>query len=136
MKFYVLDASAVLTFLLGKNPSVVRKFKSILSEIKNDKAKLYSTHLLPLEVGNGLRFSLADEELAKETFRKFFNLPIELLIFSSPQLAKVLELSFHLKISFYDTSYHFLAKLMDGTFVTCDAKYFRKAKDLGNVKLL
>lgn len=53
MKFYVLDASAVLTFLLGKNPSVVRKFKSILSEIKNDKAKLYSTHLLPLEVGKG-----------------------------------------------------------------------------------
>ena len=136
MKFYVLDASAVLTFLSEKNPAVARKFKRVLREAENGKAKLYSTHLLPLEIGNGLRFSFTDEGLTTEIFKNFFELPIELLTFSPPQLQKILDLSYQFKTSYYDTSYHLLAKLIGGIFITCDAKYFRKAKGFGNVELL
>lgn len=136
MIFYVLDASVVLTFLSEERPSVSRKFRKILKEAKNGRAKLGSTHLLPLEIGNGLRFSLTDEELAGETFKKLFNLPIDLVTFSFPQLEKILGLSYHFKTSVYDTSYHFLAKLQKGTFLTCDTKYFKKAKDFGHIELL
>lgn len=136
MNFYVLDASVVLTFLSEGQSLVIRKFEKVLEEAKDGRAKLCSTHLLPLEIGNGLRFSLTDEDLAGETFKKLFNLPIDLIAFSSPQLAKILELSYRFKTSFYDTAYHFLAKLQKGTFITCDAKYFMKAKEFGNIELL
>ncbi|MBM3209567.1 type II toxin-antitoxin system VapC family toxin [Candidatus Shapirobacteria bacterium] len=136
MKSYVLDASAVLAFLSEEKPSVVEKFAKILNEAKTGRAKLYSTHLLPLEIGNGLRFSLTDKELAGETFRKLFNLPIDLVAFSFPQLARILELSYHFQTSFYDTSYHLLAKLRKGTFLTGDAQYFKKAKGFGHIELL
>lgn len=136
MNFYVLDASVVLTFLSEGRPLVAKKFSKILKEAKDGKAKLCSTCFLPLEIGNGLRFSLTDEDLAKEALEKFFNLPIDLVAFSSPQLAKIFELSYQLRTSFYDTSYHFLAQLRKGAFLTCDAKYFKKAKELGSIELL
>ena len=136
MNDYILDASLVLTFLSEKKPSVAKEFEKILEEAKDGKARLCSTHLLPLEIGNGLRFSLKDEELAYESFKKVFNLPIDLVALSSSQLTKTLKLSFRFKTSFYDTSYHFLARVLKGTFLTCDAKYFKKAKEFGNIKLL
>jgi len=43
-------------------------------------------------------------------------------------------MAYFLKASFYDTSYHFLAKLLKGDFITCDTEYFKKAKKLGNIK--
>lgn len=136
MKTYVLDASAILTFLMGKNPSVEKKFTRILRQVKSGRAGLHSSHLLPLEVGNGLRYSLSDKALADEVFQKFSNLPIKFSVFSSPQLLRILRLSYLFGTSFYDTSYHFLAKLLKGTFLTSDAQYFRKAKEFGNIELL
>jgi len=136
MKIYVLDASVVLTFLLGKNQSLKNQFTKILKEVKNNKAKFYSSHLLPLEIGNGLRYSLANKVLADDIFQKFSNLPIEYSVFSPPQLAKIIQLSYLFETFVYDTSYHFLAKRLRGVFLTCDAKYFRKAEQLGNIKLL
>jgi len=94
MKIYVLDASVVLTFLLGKNQLLKNQFTKILKEVKNNKAKFYSSHLLPLEIGNGLRYSLANKVLADDIFQKFSNLPIEYSVFSPPQLAKIIQLSY------------------------------------------
>lgn len=136
MKIYVLDASVILTFLMGRNPSVEKKFTRILRQIETKRAKLHSSHLLPLEVGNGLRYSLSDKVLADEVFQKFSNLPIKFSVFSSPQLLKILQLSYLFGTSFYDTSYHFLAKLLKGIFLTADSQYFRKAKEFGNIELL
>lgn len=135
MKIYVLDASVVLTFLLSKSRLAEKEFIKILKQARVGKAKLYSSYLLPLEVGNGLRYSLSDEVLADEVFQKFLNLPIEFFVFSSPHYSKILQLSYFFQTSFYDTSYHFLAKLLKGDFVTCDVEYFKKAKKLGNIKL-
>lgn len=57
MTTYVLGAFAVLNFLLGQSALAERNFMTILKEGENKKAKLFSTHLLPLEIGNGLRYS-------------------------------------------------------------------------------
>jgi len=46
MTTYVLDASAVLNFLLGQSAAMERNFMTILKEAENKKAKLFSTHLL------------------------------------------------------------------------------------------
>lgn len=136
MKAYILDASVVLNFLLGQSTSIERKFVAILKQTKNRKVKLFSTYLLPLEVGNGLRYSLSDEKLANEALQKFLDLPIEFFILKPAHYSKILQTAYFLKTSFYDTSYHFLAKLLKGIFFTCDAEYFKKAKSFGNIKLI
>lgn len=136
MRVYVLDASVILTFLLGKNRSAEKKFIKFLNQVRNGKAKFQSGYLLPLEIANGLRYSLADENLAIEVFQKFSALPIDYFSFSSAQLTRILQLSYLFKASFYDTSYHFLAKLLKGTFLTCDARYFKKAKGYGHIEIM
>lgn len=136
MKVYVLDASVVLTFLLGKNTSLVKNFTKILKQAKSGQAKLYSSHLLSLEVSNGLRYSLEDNKLAAEVLEKFLKLPIEFFVFSEVHYAKILNLSYQFNTSFYDTSYHFLAKLLKGIFLTVDEDYFEKAKKLGSIRFL
>jgi len=134
MKIYVLDASVVLTFLLGENEMTKGKVTTLLRRVSKKKIKLYSSFLLPLEVGNGLRYTLKDQELADEVLKIFLALPIEYFAFRQTHCQKILQLSYTLRTSFYDTSYHFLAKLLKGTFVTCDAEYFKKAERLGNIK--
>lgn len=134
MKIYILDASVVLNFLLREDSLTEKKFINLLQKAKSKKIKLYSSYLLPLEVGNGLRYTLTDEELAQEALEKFLNLPIEFFVFKPLHYGKIIELSYQLKTSFYDTSYHFLAKLLKGTFLTADNQYFKKAQRLGNIE--
>lgn len=136
MKVFILDASVILTFLLGENSSIEKKVINLFKKVKAKKAVLYSNDLLPLEVGNGLRYCLSDKKLAQEVLEKFLNLPIEFFDFKPAHYLKILQLSYQLKTSFYDASYHFLAKLLKGTFLTADSQYFRKAKKLGNIELI
>ena len=135
MNNYILDASLILTFLLGEKKDLEKKFIKILRQTEDKRAKLYSSHLLPLEMGNGLRYTLKDEVLASEVLEKFLKLPIEFFIFSPAHYKKILQMSYVLQTSFYDASYHFLANLLDGTFLTCDKEYFKKAEKLGKIKL-
>jgi len=136
MKIYVLDASVIINFLLEKNALLEKKFVKILKQVKSGKTKLYSSYLLSLEVGNGLRYSLKDKTLASEAFQKFLDLPINFFIFTPAHYSKILKLSYLFNTSFYDISYHFLAKLLNGVFLTCDNKYFKKAKSFKNIELL
>lgn len=136
MKNYVLDASLILSFLLEEELSNAKKIESLLKDADKEKVKLFSSHLLPLEVGNGLRFTLEDEKLAEEVYEKFLKLTIDYLSLSKVQLQKSLSLSFLLKTTFYDTSYHLLAHARNARFVTCDKDYYEKAKELGNIELL
>jgi len=67
---------------------------------------------------------------------KFLKLPIEFFGFSEVHYIKILNLSYQFGTSFYDTSYHFLAKLLKGVFLTADKDYFKKARGFGCIKLL
>lgn len=136
MKTYILDASVILTFLLGENSAVKEKFPKILRQAQKGKVKLCSSYLLPLEIGNGLRYTLKDSFLSGEVLKKFIKLPIDFFVFSPLHYKKILQLSYLLETSFYDTSYHFLAKRLRGVFLTCDAQYYKKAKKLKNIEFL
>lgn len=137
MKKYVLDASSVLRYLLEEEINLITKrIEKVLKDTQKGKAKLFSSHLLPLEVGNGLRFTLKDEKLAEAAFDIFLKLPVDLLPFSKALLQKILSQSYLLKTTFYDTSYHLLAKTRGATFVTSDREYYKKAKELGDIEFL
>jgi len=55
---------------------------------------------------------------------------------SVPWLLKTLELTRGYEVSFYDASYHALALIHGGTFVTADTRYVERVKVLGAVAAL
>lgn len=136
MKRYIIDASVLLTAILGKNKKIATWVKGIFSEATNKKAELYSSSFLALEFANGIRFSLKDHTEAVSVYDKFVKLPLKLFSFNQEQIKEVLKLSYQLKTTVYDTSYHYLAKLLGGTFITCDKQYYQKARKLEDVLLL
>lgn len=136
MKIYVVDASILLTALLEENESVSRKIKEIFREVQAKKTQMYSSNLLPLEMANGLRFTIKDKKLSEEVFGRFSSLPIILFNLKVEHVNRVLELAYNLGTSVYDTSYHLLAKMLRGTFLTCDGEYFEKARGLKSIELV
>ena len=55
----------------------------------------------------------------------------------APALSKrALELVIRLRVTFYDAAYHAAALLLDGTFVTADEAYVRRARRIGHVTRL
>lgn len=133
---YILDASTVLNFLMKPEYPATKEFAKIIRDAEDNKVELFSTNLLPLEVGNGLRYAFENENLAKEPLEAFLNLRISYISLNNTQYSETLRLSYQLKSTFYDTSYHILALFLKGVFLTSDEKYFNKAKELGSIKLL
>ncbi len=136
MKVYVLDASVILSYLLSEETIVVEEFEKLLKEARKNRVKLISSKLLPLEVANGLRYTLSDSALAVRVLETFLDLPLEYVDFTKGQLQRALQLAYTTKTSFYDASYHILAIELEGVFLTCDKKYFQKAEKFGFIRLL
>lgn len=136
MKITVIDTSFALRALLSPESNIAEVFRNIFKEQKIKKVKIYSTSFMPLETANGLRFSLKDQKLAEEIFSKFNQLEIEYFSLNSQQIQTTLSLSYSLGTTVYDTSYHLLAKLLEGDFYTCDKEYFQKAGKEGNIVLV
>lgn len=136
MKIFVLDASVTVNYLLTLDSHVIAKVSAILEEARQGKASLHSSYLLPFEAGNALRYSSLAPDQARAALGKLSALPLNYFIFNAPQINEILEKSFLIKTTFYDTSYHFLALLLDGAFLTADRAYFKKAKHLGHIELV
>jgi predicted nucleic acid-binding protein len=90
---------------------------------------------LTIEVANGLRFGISDPTGAQPILAKFFEIPIHYFFLTPEQTSEIVSLSYGLSTTVYDTSYHFLARLLGATFITCDRAYYQKAKALGNIEL-
>lgn len=135
-KSVVIDASAIVTFLLSEVWKSGKKFSRLLQDADKGKLELISSKLLPLEVANSLRFSLRDGKLADEAFVKLLALPIKYVELSRPQYRKSLEIAYQINASVYDSSYHVLAIAMGCDYLTCDKKYANSAAGLGNINFL
>lgn len=136
MKTIVVDASVVLQFLLNENTRLVENFSEILREAKKKKLMLLSHTLLGLEVLNGLRFSLRDQNKAEEIGAIFLRLPIGIIVLSDAHIQKALSLSYVYGTTVYDASYHVLALARNATFLTADREYYKKAQHIGKIELL
>jgi len=134
MKDYVIDASVVLNMILKEDMRSAKVFQDLIDKAKKNKIKLYSTAFFRHEVANGLRFSDKKTWEVLEIWEKFMKLPIECVELERNFLGSVANLSYKLKTTVYDTSYHYLAIVLNGTFLTRDKKYYAKAKKLGNIK--
>ena len=136
MRRYFIDASVILKTILKESDSVARKVGSILKLASSGKTEILSQKLLAIEVANGFRYGTKEVSESLEYFKVFLKLPIKYVISTKTQLKKVIETSFELDTTVYDTSYHILAKAHNAVFLTCDEDYYKKAKVLGDVELL
>ena len=136
MRRHFIDASVILKTILKESDSVARKVGGILKLASSGKTEILSQKLLAIEVANGFRYGTKEVSESLEYFKVFLKLPIKYVISTKTQLKKVIETSFELDTTVYDTSYHILAKAHNAVFLTCDEDYYKKAKVLGDVELL
>jgi len=132
MSSYILDASIIVDSLLQPNGSAAKR----LLELCTKKVQLLSLVLLDTEVANALMFDSANIDLALKNFSAYKRLNISLSAPTEKDYLKIIELSKKNKTTVYDTSYHHLALLENGIFLTKDKKYYEKAKLFGNIELV
>lgn len=131
MNKYILDASFLVNVLAGEGGKKPTEFFEKIS-----REEIYSLPLSFWEVANALRFKLPVQSEARELFARFKALPIKFLPLGLEQMDEVLEMAYQVRGTVYDVSYHFLARSLGGTLITCDEKYFKKAKKLGGIELI
>jgi predicted nucleic acid-binding protein len=136
MKVCVVDASFVLQALLGLREAPVKRLHDLLAQSESGKVRLLSPELFVYEVANGLRFTITDIDLVESTLQNISAFPIEIVSVTWTQINEVCRLAVRDSTTVYDSSYHFLAIVYGGVFITCDEKYYAKAKDLGNIELI
>lgn len=136
MTRYIIDASVVLSALIEKNHKAATALKTIIAAAEKKQLEIYTPSFMLLEVANGVRFSLPNNVSALLIYERLLKLPITYFSFNQDHIKNILTLSYELKTTVYDTSYHHLARLLDGMFLTCDRAYYLKAKTIGNIKLI
>lgn len=118
-KKYVVDSSFVLAFLLPSEKS--KHVDEIFTRYKEGEIKLISSHLLPFEVGNGLKTALLRKRLrvkeVKILLRAFLDLEIELEEIDTEETFK---LALSQNLTMYDAAYLFLATAKRIPLLTLD----------------
>ncbi|PJC31880.1 hypothetical protein CO051_03680 [Candidatus Roizmanbacteria bacterium CG_4_9_14_0_2_um_filter_39_13] len=135
MNHYILDASFLVVALLKNNPKVTEKWNIASNEVKNEKAILHSVSFFLSETANALRYTL-EKEKAIVYLSLITNLPINYYNLQPEDWTVILDWSYTHNTTVYDTSYHYIASLLKGTFLTCDSKYYQKAQKEGFIELI
>lgn len=134
-KAIIIDPSVLIkAFQIEKDSELVEKFL-ILN--KKYQLSLLTTPLMFFEFLNVLSKEFKDEERVQKALKKYFKLNIGVIDATYGYLWKGIKAACQNKqVSYYDSSYHALAKDLDAIFLTADEKYFNMMKDEGHIALL
>lgn len=134
-KIVVIDTSALVKYF--KEENFTDWVEQIIELHLKKQLSIFSTPLLTFELLNVLSIEFRDPEKVKTLFNKYLELDIPLIYPEYTTASHAIPYSCsNKKISFYDSSYHALAKQLDATLITADKKYYEKMKDKGNIFLL
>ena len=126
MKLIVPDASVLLKWVLPeeREPHAAQAI-AIRDAFIAGRIRLLVPPLWFYEVGNVLVAHYPDSAAERLSALAAFRLPEARP--TSAWRERIVKLAAEHGATFYDASYHALAAVMDGVFVTADAKYLRKA---------
>lgn len=130
----VLDASVILKLVLIQDEPHREKALEIIKNFQIDLVQIILPSLWKYEIGNIL--STKDEANFVDFYKFILNIGFTTHEFSNTELVEIGEFAKRYKVSFYDASYHILAKFTDSVFVTADRAYFDKAEKAGSMVLL
>jgi predicted nucleic acid-binding protein len=130
----VLDASVILKLVLIPKEPFREKALEIIKSFGDGLIKITLPDFWKLEVGNALIWK------DPENYVEFYSFLLEsgflTYNFTNNDLVEVGMFAQNYHVSFYDSAYHYLAKLTNSTLITSDTKYFEKTKNIGNIALL
>ncbi len=129
----VIDASVILKITLVENEEDQQIALAILKLFQDGEIDIVLPSFWLFEVGNTLIRKNVDFE---ELYSYLLEIGFRQHNFSKAELIEIGTFAKTFNVSFYDASYHVLAKLINYTFVTADEKYFEKTKKTGNIALL
>lgn len=131
----VIDTSVLIkAFVDEENSEFVR---SLIRLHESKQLTLISTPLLLFEFLNVLANVFREQTKVELALREFFRIEIGLISPRYGYLEKGIgPACVSSQISFYDSSYHALAKDMDGIFLTADKKYYEIMKEDGHIAFL
>lgn len=118
---YILDASFMLSYLLPDEH--VEKVDLIFEKYLQGVINFISTHLLPFEVINGLKYAIKSKRISRNAADKLINdFLLYEIIFISIDLQETLTLSLDCNLTVYDASYLYLAQSNNYQLLTLDQK--------------
>ena len=134
MKTYVVDNSVILKSIIREDGSeLVRKLMVLKEQFK---IAILVPDLFRYEFFNIIIKGMPSK-MAMKVFDTFMSRQVSVV----PLEGDLIELANRLvekypRISFYDATYHALAKAYNVDFITADKKYYSMTKNEGHVKLL
>lgn len=97
---------------------------------------LMATPLINFELLNVLSNKIKKPDQVERAFEKFNELGIAIIEPKSNHISGAIEATCNnSQVSYYDASYHALAKDMDAVFLTADRRYYDLMKEKGNIAL-
>ncbi len=136
LKQVVLDASILVKIILPeKSEENIEQALSLFKSFSRKKLTIILPSFWSYEIGNVLLRKLS-EELFEEKFKFLLSRSFEIYSFNVLENLTIGKFARLHNVSFYDASYHLLAKFTDSIFVTADKIYFQKFKKDKNLALL
>jgi predicted nucleic acid-binding protein len=130
----IIDNSVLSKPLFNENGAA--KVRKLLNLKDNFKISIFVPEIFRYEFFNAATRKKG-ASVAKKAYNKITERQFSIISFESDLIEMTSRLmTKYPKITFYDASYHALAKAYNGIFVTADEKYYELTKKEGNIKLL
>lgn len=133
-KLLIIDSSVILKWFIDETEGVENAAK-IKSDYLNNQIKLGVTNFCFYEVMNTLGRKFPEKAVTSLSVLKMLDIFEIGLTLEIATIALGIMREFP-QVSFYDASYHATAIENNGTFITADEKYYRRAKSLKHITLL
>ena len=103
---------------------------------KKKQLTIITPSLIKFEVLNSLAKNIKDLTKVTERVKKFQRLDLMIMEPENKSTMEALkEATLKKNVTYYDASYHALAKDFDATFITADKKYFDSVENKENIEL-
>lgn len=133
--FIILDASILIAYFAREKDGNEPGFSRLAYDMNNGKVMPGILSIIYWEIGNWVCRDYphrATEILSAVLLCNFQEHALDIAI--ANMAAKIVHK--HKKVTFYDASYHALAIIKNGTFITADKAYYNATHKLGHIKLL
>ena len=130
----VLDASILLKVFFKEEGS--KEIEKLFKMAKKKQLTIITPSLIKFEVLNSLAKNIKDLTKVTERVKKFQRLDLMIMEPENKSTMEALkEATLKKNVTYYDASYHALAKDFDATFITADKKYFDSVENKENIEL-
>ena len=131
-KIIIPDASVIIKWIPFKPNEIYREQALKIRQLAVQETVVLKVPTLWIyEVGNVITTNIPKH--AKELMEALTALNMEEVHWTKEWLHQCLHLVQRYKVTFYDATYHSLALVEKGTFVTADMRYVRKTQEVGSV---